>query len=87
LDNVARVPDTATKPSLAADLEKHLKEWTRAGWGGGGWDGRVSECLMGQKTVKSIMLLSEQIFITKHVPFHAETGLLPLEVVSIARVL
>jgi hypothetical protein len=33
---VARVPDTATKPSLAADLEKHLKELTRAGWGGGG---------------------------------------------------
>jgi hypothetical protein len=42
--------------------------------------------LVGQKIVKSIMLLSAQIFITKHVPFHAETGLLPLEVVSIARV-
>lgn len=43
--------------------------------------------LVRQKTVKSIMLLSEQNFITKHVPFHAETGLLPVEVVSITRVL
>jgi hypothetical protein len=43
--------------------------------------------LLRQKTVKSIMLLSEQIFITKHVPFHAETGLLLLEVVSITGVL